>query len=156
MTGTGRPLQHLLPEGLTVAGKTGTTNDLRDSWFAGFTNNHVAVAWVGRDDNSSTGLTGSSGALRVWAATIGAITTTPLQLQPPPNIDYYFSDIEAGKLFSDQCRQGELIPFIRGGLLPPVITCDGSTLLLPSNQPPGKGFKQVLKESVQTILRPFQ
>lgn len=49
-----------------VAGKTGTSNDNRDSWFAGFDNSHVSVVWVGRDDNAVTGLTGSSGALRVW------------------------------------------------------------------------------------------
>ena len=49
-----------------VAGKTGTSDDYRDSWFAGFDNQSLAVIWVGRDDNASTGLTGSSGALRVW------------------------------------------------------------------------------------------
>ena len=53
---------------LGVAGKTGTTNDNRDSWFAGFDNSKLSVVWVGRDDNQSTGLTGSTGALRVWNA----------------------------------------------------------------------------------------
>ena len=51
-----------------VAGKTGTSNDNRDSWFAGFDNSRVSVVWVGRDDNAVTGLTGASGALRVWNA----------------------------------------------------------------------------------------
>jgi penicillin-binding protein 1B len=49
-----------------IAGKTGTSNDNRDSWFAGFDNDKVSVVWVGRDDNTITNLTGSSGALRVW------------------------------------------------------------------------------------------
>lgn len=49
-----------------VAGKTGTSNDNRDSWFAGFDNSRVTVVWIGRDDNQPTGLTGATGALRVW------------------------------------------------------------------------------------------
>ena len=55
--------------GLTfpAAGKTGTTNDKKDAWFAGFTPHHVAVVWVGYDDNSSANLTGASGAVPIWA-----------------------------------------------------------------------------------------
>ncbi len=49
-----------------AAGKTGTTNDYRDSWFAGYTANHVAVSWVGFDDNSSHGFSGASAALPIW------------------------------------------------------------------------------------------
>lgn len=49
-----------------AAGKTGTTSDYRDSWFAGFTPLHAAVAWVGYDDNTDDGLTGASGALPIW------------------------------------------------------------------------------------------
>ena len=155
-TGTGHRLQQLLPAKLTVAGKTGTTDDLRDSWFAGFSDSHVAVAWVGRDDNRSTGLTGSTGALRVWAATMGEITTIPLKLHPPANIDFYFSDIQAGKLFSDQCRQGELVPFIRGGLLPPVITCTAPASPQPGNHRQGSGFEDAVQEGIQQFLRIFQ
>lgn len=155
-TGTGHSLQQLLPSGLTVAGKTGTTDGLRDSWFAGFSGSHVAVAWVGHDDNSSTGLTGSTGALRIWAATMGRIATTPLVLQPPANIDFYFSDTDAGKLFADQCRQGELVPFIRGGLLPPVIPCGASKPSQPRNHGQGNGSNQGLQEGIQQFLRIFQ
>jgi membrane peptidoglycan carboxypeptidase len=54
--------------GLTIdaAGKTGTTNDLRDAWFAGFTPRLLAVVWVGRDDNRPLGLTGAQAALPIW------------------------------------------------------------------------------------------
>lgn len=48
------------------AGKTGTTSDNKDSWYAGFTQHHVAVVWVGYDKNISNGLTGASGALPIW------------------------------------------------------------------------------------------
>ena len=51
-----------------VAGKTGTSDNYRDSWFAGYDANSLAVVWIGRDDNRSHGLTGANGALTVWNA----------------------------------------------------------------------------------------
>ena len=51
---------------LHAAGKTGTSDTQRDSWFAGFSGNQLGVVWVGRDDNRPTGLYGSTGALKVW------------------------------------------------------------------------------------------
>lgn len=49
-----------------VAGKTGTTNDYRDSWFIGFTPDLLSLVWTGYDDNTSSGLTGASGSLPAW------------------------------------------------------------------------------------------
>ena len=125
-SGTAGSLQHLLPAGLRVAGKTGTTDDLRDSWFAGFSGTHVAVAWVGRDDNKSTGLTGASGALGVWAAAMASISTSSLQPQAPENVDRYYADIDAGTIYNQQCASARqtLLPFIRGGTLPEVVNCN--------------------------------
>ena len=65
-SGTARGLHSHISPALGIAGKTGTTDDFRDSWFAGFSGNLLTVIWVGRDDNEKTGLTGSSGAARVW------------------------------------------------------------------------------------------
>jgi len=123
--GTASALQGLLPGGLAVAGKTGTTNDLRDSWFAGFSGSHVAVAWVGRDDNTPTGLTGATGALGVWAAVMADIDTSPLQPQPPGDIDWYYADITLGRIFNQRCGTDaeRLLPFIRNGLLPEATYC---------------------------------
>ncbi|MEQ4563753.1 MAG: penicillin-binding protein 1B, partial [Acinetobacter sp.] len=61
-SGTGRSAYNSLPSSLKLAGKSGTTNDTRDSWFAGYSGNYVAVVWLGLDNNKVTGLTGSSGA----------------------------------------------------------------------------------------------
>ncbi|EKE24869.1 MAG: hypothetical protein ACD_6C00009G0001, partial [uncultured bacterium] len=57
--GTGRAAYNSLPRSLNLAGKSGTTNDSRDSWFAGYSGNYMTVVWLGLDDNKVTGLTGS-------------------------------------------------------------------------------------------------
>ena len=53
---------------LDAAGKTGTTNDLRDAWFVGFTPELLTVVWVGLDDNQALGLSGAQAALPIWLA----------------------------------------------------------------------------------------
>jgi penicillin-binding protein 1B len=78
--GTAREAAARLPRGLVIAGKTGTSSDTRDSWFAGFTGNYLAVVWVGYDDNRVTGLTGAQGALPVWADTMASLK--PVSFDP--------------------------------------------------------------------------
>lgn len=60
-----------------VAGKTGTSDNYRDSWFAGYDANSLAVVWVGRDDNQPHGLSGSRGALRVWNSLMARADVSP-------------------------------------------------------------------------------
>jgi penicillin-binding protein 1B len=79
-----------------IAGKTGTTDNLRDSWFAGFSGDHLGVVWIGRDDNGVTGLTGASGALRVWRAMMEEIATSPLQPVAPETIAWTTREAEGG------------------------------------------------------------
>ena len=74
--GTGRSSKAYLGEDLQVAGKTGTSDEYRDSWFAGFSGNHLAVVWIGRDDNEPIGLTGATGALSIWAQLLAAMEST--------------------------------------------------------------------------------
>ncbi|MFU8814695.1 MAG: transglycosylase domain-containing protein [Pseudomonadales bacterium] len=61
-----------------TAGKTGTSDDYRDSWFAGYDDVHLSVVWVGMDDNTPTGLSGSSGALKVWDEIMMHLGVQPL------------------------------------------------------------------------------
>ncbi len=92
--GTGRSIYQSLPDSVDVAGKTGTTDDLRDSWFAGFTGDRLGVVWIGRDDNQSTGLTGTSGALRVWRDLFTQFTNSGWVQPAVEDIDYLWIDPE--------------------------------------------------------------
>jgi penicillin-binding protein 1B len=103
-SGTARGLNASVPASVGVAGKTGTTDGLRDSWFAGFTGDMVAVAWVGRDDNKPTGLSGASGALRVWGDLMKDLAPGPLRLVAPDTVQVEWVG----------CDTPTKVPFIAG------------------------------------------
>ncbi|TNF55426.1 MAG: hypothetical protein EP308_05985 [Burkholderiales bacterium] len=111
--GTARGLSRYLPEDLGIAGKTGTTDELRDSWFAGFTGNYLAVAWVGRDDNQSAGLSGASGALPIWGEAMSQLPQQALELTLKPGMHYQWVT-PGGKLSEESCDSAMMLPFIDG------------------------------------------
>lgn len=108
--GTGRSVYQQFPASLPLAGKTGTTNDQRDSWFAGFSGEHLAVAWLGRDDNSATPLTGSAGALQVWADLMSVLPTQGVNLQPPEGVSFVWIDVGTGLLSAEHCAGATWLP----------------------------------------------
>ncbi|WP_421868968.1 penicillin-binding protein 1B [Motiliproteus sp.] len=112
--GTAKSLYRRFPGSLNMAGKTGTTNDQRDSWFAGFTGDYLAVVWLGHDDNRPTPLTGSSGALKVWAELMAKLRPASYQAVPPPNVEYLWVDESLGAQTEQGCPNARLIPFIAG------------------------------------------
>lgn len=112
--GTGRGVYRYLPDEFHVAGKTGTTNDGRDSWFAGFSGDLLAVSWIGRDNNEATGLTGSSGALRLWADFMKDAAQRPLDYRMPSGVELHWVDDASGQLAAEGCENARLLPFIEG------------------------------------------
>jgi len=112
--GTGRGAYRYLGENFAVAGKTGTTNDGRDSWFAGFSGDLLAVTWIGRDDNGGTRLTGSSGALKVWAHFMSRASRQPLAYRMPDGIEPRWIDDRNGYLTGEGCPHSRMLPFITG------------------------------------------
>jgi penicillin-binding protein 1B len=112
--GTARGLAALLPSELQVAGKTGTTDEFRDSWFAGFTGDRLAVVWVGRDDDQPTGLTGAAGAMAVWGDMMARLGPEPLLLPQPDGIERVWIDPASGLLSDSGCPDAVELPFVAG------------------------------------------
>jgi penicillin-binding protein 1B len=90
-----------------ASGKTGTTDSNRDSWFVGYTPDVVCAVWVGYDSGTDTGLTGSGGALHIWARFLRALypQSGPLAQTPPEGVETAVIDPESGYLATTSCPQ---------------------------------------------------
>ncbi len=108
---------------LNAAGKTGTSNDLRDSWFAGFTGDRLAVFWMGRDDNKPTGLFGATGGLRIWRNLFARLPTRPLSAAPGPGLEMAWINPADGKRTDPQCNGARQLPVVAGSLPPDTDSC---------------------------------
>lgn len=128
--GTGRQLGAKYP-GLHLAGKTGTTNNNVDTWFAGIDGREVVITWVGRDNNQPTKLYGASGAMSIYQRYLANQSPVPLTLTPPEDIVDMGVD-ESGN-------------FVCGGGMRsvPVWTTNPDSLCqVPAPQPTGNPFEQ--------------
>jgi penicillin-binding protein 1B len=112
--GTATALLHSSLKDHRIAGKTGTSDGLRDSWFAGFTGDHLAVVWLGRDDNAPCHLSGSAGALKVWIDIMEGVTSTPLQLVEPEGIVWLNVDRTTLSETQSDGENSTLLPFAAG------------------------------------------
>ncbi|MGI9948130.1 penicillin-binding protein 1B [Vibrio hyugaensis] len=107
--GTGRFLQSQF-SWAALAGKTGTSNDSRDSWFVGVDGREVTTVWLGRDDNKSTKLTGSSGALRVYAEYLQQRIPERLELPWPKEVTTLGFQKAANGALELNCRSEYKLP----------------------------------------------
>ena len=121
--GTARGARAGRPPGRAVAGQTGTSDDLRDSWFAGFTNDHVTVVWVGADDNSPTGFTGASGALPVWARLVAGYGDAGYEGMPAAGLKEVPIDFATGMMAGDGCGDPVALPLPASAVVPPNPAC---------------------------------
>jgi penicillin-binding protein 1B len=112
--GTARNLHNLLGNDVLVAGKTGTTNERRDSWFVGYTRNRVGVSWVGLDDNRPAGVTGGNAAMRIWAELFRQLPIEAVELHMPEGAGFTWVDIQQQALTGPDCPGAVHIPFIKG------------------------------------------
>ena len=103
-SGTASSINHGFAPQLGLAGKTGTTNDFKDSWFAGFSGDVLTIVWLGRDDNKPVGLTGGKGAGLVWKNFMSNMPLLPLQPLFASEVEYVESPVLR---FSEESTQAE-------------------------------------------------
>jgi penicillin-binding protein 1B len=116
--GTAQAAAGRLPH-TVAAGKTGTSSDTKDSWFAGFTGSYLAVVWVGYDDNRSTGLTGAAGALPVWIDTMASLKSSSFQPVPPETVEDRWIDFSDGLETTPACSSDAVVVSVpKGTVLP--------------------------------------
>lgn len=108
--GTARRVAAEFPRQLPMAGKTGTSNDSRDSWFVGFTGDDLLTVWIGRDDNKPAGLTGASGALRVWIEAVKQMGAKPILMDPPPTVEWHWLTRDGTALTERSCGDAVFVP----------------------------------------------
>ena len=113
ITGTAHAINDAGLGGLNAAGKTGTSDTQRDSWFAGFTGSQLAVAWVGRDDNKPTTLFGATGGLRIWIELMKRLPSAPLVV-PQEDIERAWINPQTGHRTDAACRSARQLPFATG------------------------------------------
>jgi penicillin-binding protein 1B len=124
--GTAQGLKNFLPPEVAAAGKTGTTDEQRDAWFAGFTGDRLGVVWVGYDDNRAARLTGSSAAVPVWGEMMSALAPEALVFPKPERIEQVWIDPQTGLRGGTSCPGAVEIPFIEGSAPEQRAPCSGA------------------------------
>jgi penicillin-binding protein 1B len=124
--GTGQGLNKFLPPEIAPAGKTGTTDEQRDAWFAGFTGDRLAVVWVGYDDNRAARLSGSAAALPIWGDMMAALAPEPLALAKPERIELVAIDPQTGLRGGVTCPGSSEVPFVQGSAPRDRAPCSGA------------------------------
>jgi len=122
--GTGKAAYNIIPKNTVLAGKTGTSNGQRDSWFAGFGGNYLTVVWIGLDNNGEMPITGSSGALKLWSHIMANIGVTSFAYTQPDNVVYRWTDPATGLLTDEHCTSARYLPFIKGSAPTSYTSCN--------------------------------
>ncbi|MFQ5682458.1 MAG: PBP1A family penicillin-binding protein [Candidatus Binatia bacterium] len=138
--GTGRGARLYYGFHRPAAGKTGTTNNTKDAWFAGYTPDLLAVVWVGFDNQSKLGLSGAGAALPIWADFMKQATAlTPVtDFIPPPGIKMVNIDPQSGYLATPECPHVIQEAFLEGEEPTEFCSLDRAPLSLPLS--PFKSF----------------
>ncbi|MGQ8366008.1 penicillin-binding protein 1B [Glaciecola sp. 1036] len=127
--GTAKSLGATFPN-VAMAGKTGTTDDYRDSWFSGFDRNLVASVWLGNDDNKPVYMSGASGALQVFIEFQKQQTPKNLSRRFPPTLMIAHFNADNGELTTPGCGNVISVPAVSEAL-PKTAKCNNQVVETP-------------------------
>lgn len=117
--GTAKRIDAEFPN-INMAGKTGTTDDYRDSWFSGFDRNLVTTVWLGNDDNSPINMSGATGALPVFIALQKQQSPKTLVRRFPINLTIAHFNQLTGEQTLPGCPNVISVPAVKAALGEPV------------------------------------
>ena len=127
LEGTAKQLHQQFPD-VNMAGKTGTTDDYRDSWFSGFDNNMLVTTWIGKDNNQPVNLSGSSGAMQIFIDYQKRQTPKSLVRAFPAGLGIAHFDAASGALTKAGCPDSVSLPAIMAALPVAPKQCFGQTV----------------------------
>jgi len=128
LEGTASAVRTAFPN-INMAGKTGTTNDYRDSWFAGFDRNLVTSVWMGSDDNSPINLSGASGAMQVFISFQKRQSPKNLSRRFPEGLGIAHFNAHTGELSAPGCGDILSVPAILSALPARTSACNGQSVI---------------------------
>ncbi|NMH60004.1 penicillin-binding protein 1B [Alteromonas ponticola] len=131
--GTAKRVAQHFPD-VNMAGKTGTTDDFRDSWFSGFDRNNVVTVWVGNDDNQPINLTGAGGALPVFINYQKLQQPKSLSRRFPKGLGIAHFNANSGAVTIAGCPNSMSVPAILDVLPPPAQDCAGNPVKQKDNK----------------------
>jgi len=126
LEGTAKAIRAKFPD-INMAGKTGTTDDYRDSWFSGFDKNILVTSWIGKDNNQPVNLSGASGAMQLFIAYQQQQEPKSLVRRFPDGLGIAHFDIATGHLSKAGCTETFSVPAITGALPAVPKTCSGES-----------------------------
>lgn len=126
LDGTAKSIRKRFPN-INMAGKTGTTDDYRDSWFSGFDKNILITSWIGKDNNQPVNLSGASGAMQLFMAYQQAQEPKSLVRRFPSGLAISHFDTATGQLSKAGCKDTYSVPAITEALPPVPKKCFGES-----------------------------
>lgn len=126
LEGTAKAIRVKFPN-INMAGKTGTTDDYRDSWFSGFDKNILVTSWIGKDNNQPVNLSGASGAMQLFIAYQQQQEPKSLVRRFPDGLSIAHFDNATGQLSKAGCANTFSVPAITDALPPVPKECFGES-----------------------------